>query len=104
GERPVVHIGRRQLDVAQRRRAEREPVKLLIEELAAAEVERRPGPHSGAKLGYAGVGEGLAAQERAAVTAGALGLIAEEEQRAALLLGGQRRVVVPQIAIEGRVG
>src|SRR6185437_12240805 len=104
GKRPVVHVRRRQLDVAQRRRTEREPVKLLIEELAAAEVERRAAAHSGAELGYAGVGEGLAAQERAAVTAGALGLVAEEEQGTSFLLRSQRRIVVLQIAIEGRVG
>src|SRR5256885_7924014 len=103
GERPVVHVGRRQLDVTQRRRAEGELVELLVAELSASEVQRRTPSCPRAELWHAGVGEGLASEQRAAVTAGAARLVAEEEQGAALLLGSQRGIVVLEIAIERRV-
>src|SRR3989449_4930874 len=50
GKRPVVHVGRRQLDVAERRRAEGKLVELLVEELAAPQVQGRTASHPGPKL------------------------------------------------------
>src|SRR5438046_5098138 len=99
-ERPVVHVGRRQLDVAKRRRAEGKLVELLVEERAPSQVQGRTAPHSGPELRNPGVGEVLATEQRAAVTARTAGLVTEEEQGAALLFGGQRRIVVLEIAIE----
>src|SRR2546430_873702 len=96
----LVHVGRRQLDVAERRRAEGKLVELLVEERAPSQVQGRTAPHPGPKLGHPGVGEVLATEQRAAVAAGAAGLVTEEEQGAALLFGGQRRVVVLEVAIE----
>src|SRR2546427_484969 len=83
--------------VARRRAGNGRARKVRVAELPETEAERLPGADDGAELRYAGVGEGLAARERAAVTAGAFGLVTEEEQRGAPLLGGQRRVVVLQI-------
>src|SRR3989454_10463551 len=100
GKRPVVHVGRRQLDVAERRRAEGKLVELLVEELAPPQVQGRTASHPGPKLRHAGVGEVLAAEQRAAVAARTAGLVTEEEQGTALLFGGQRRIVVLEIAIE----
>src|SRR6266566_3728686 len=100
GERPVVHVGRRQLDVAERRRAEGELVELLVEERAPSQVQGRTAPHPGPELRLACFGEVLTTEQRSAVAARAAGLVAEEEQGAALLFGGQRRIVVLEIAIE----
>src|SRR6266576_3413673 len=100
GERPVVHVGRRQLDVAERRRAKFKLVELLVEECAPSQVQGRTAPHPGPELRHAGVGEVLATLQRTSMAARAAGRVAEEEQGAALLLGGQRRIVVLEIAIE----
>src|SRR5438034_5202710 len=47
GERPIVHVGRRQLDVAERRGAEGKLVELLVEKRAPPQVQGRTAPHSG---------------------------------------------------------
>src|SRR3989442_14559045 len=87
-QRAVVKVGRSQLDVAQRRRAEREPMDLIVGKLAAAKVERCALPHAGAELRDPAVGEGLPAEEGAAVAAHAP-RPREEQDRATLLLDAQ---------------
>src|SRR6266571_9559017 len=97
GERPVVHVGRRQLDVAERRRAEGKLVELLVEKRAPSQVQRRTASNPGPELRHAGVGEVLATQQRTSMAARAAGRVTEEEQGAAFLFGGQRRIVVLEI-------
>src|SRR5258707_34488 len=68
GERAIVEIRRRELDVAQRRNPERELVELVVEELTAPFVERRALTHAGSELGDARIREVPSAQERPVVT------------------------------------
>src|SRR5258705_8347244 len=94
----IMEVRRRQLDVAQRRHAEREAVGLAVRELAPPQVERRAGTHARSELRRPRVRKVPAAEERTVVTAGAGGQpiqshwivygaeVAEEEQRAALRL------------------
>src|SRR5438876_2430187 len=96
---PVVEVRRRQLDVAERRDPEGEAVELVVRQVAAAEVERRPRPGAWTELWCAGVREALPAEERPVVAARAYGLL-EEQQRAALLLGRQGAVVPGEVAVE----
>jgi len=100
GERPVVHVGCGELDVAQGGRAESKLVELLVDELPTSEVERRAASCSGAELRHPGVGEVSTTQQRPAVAAGAAGPVTEEEQGTPLLLGRQCGVIVLEIAIE----
>src|SRR5437773_4594391 len=96
---PVVEVRRRQLDVAERRDPEGEAVELVVRQVAAAEVERRPRPGAWTELRCAGVREALPAEERPVVAARAYGLL-EEQQRAALLLRRQGAVVPGEVAVE----
>src|SRR5256886_123928 len=82
---------------------EREFVERLILEAAAPQVQGRRVARPRSDLRDASVREAPASEQRAAVTAGALGL-AEEQQRATLLRRRQGRVVAVQVAIERRVG
>src|SRR5689334_24587896 len=101
-ERPVVHVGRGELDVAQRRDAERELIEILGRQIAAAAVERRRFGRPGSELRNAGVREAAPAQQWPAMAARAL-RFSEEQACPTLLLRGQGRVVVIQVPVERRV-
>src|SRR5207237_7387748 len=102
-EGAVVHVRRRELDVAQRCHAEGELVEGLVREIGASAVERRGGRTPRAELRHARVREAPPAEQRPVVAGRALRL-PEEQPPATLLLSGQRRVVVAQVAVERRVG
>src|SRR5207245_9788651 len=89
---PVVEVRRRQLDVAERRDPEGEAVELVVRQVAATEVERRPRSGPWTELRCAGVREALAAEERPVVAARAHGLLGEQA-RAALRPGRQAAVL-----------
>ena len=96
-------VRRRQLDIPQRRHAERELVELIVLELTAAEVERRTPPHAGAELRSSTVGEGLPAKERSVVAARAT-RPSEEQEPAAFLLDAESVVLMTQVMVEGGIG
>src|SRR5207253_2233554 len=72
-ERAVVHVRGRELDVAQRRHAERELIEVLSREVAAAAVERRRLGGPGPELRHAGVREARPAESLSAIAASSFG-------------------------------